>query len=95
MNNNFRTDFALDKNIKFTEIKTYTKNNIKILQNKLNKQLHHIILFKNTFEEQKIKSILKKAIINQYFFILINICFYNKKSTIIFVLPLRQLQQQL
>lgn len=80
MNNNFRTDFALDKNIKFTEIKTYTKNNIKILQNKLNKQLHHIILFENTFEEQKIKSILKKEIF--YFLNYYNI---NKNNHIFIV----------
>ena len=44
--------------------------------------------------QKEIYSILKKAIINQYFLILINICFYNKKSTIIFVLLLRQQQQQ-
>ena len=47
MNNNFRTDFALDKDIKFTNTKQYTKNKIKVIQNRLNKEIHHIILFNN------------------------------------------------
>lgn len=64
MNNNFRTDFALDKHIKYTETKKYTKNNIKVFQNKLNKQIHHIILFNNIIDEQNIKSILKKEILH-------------------------------
>ena len=71
MNNNFRTDFALDKDIKFTETKKYTKNNIKVIQNKLNKQIHHIILFNSLINEKNIKNTLKKEIL--YFLNLYNI----------------------
>ena len=54
MNNNFRTDFALDKNIKFTNTKQYTKNKIKVIQNRLNKEIHHIILFNNLIIKYKL-----------------------------------------
>lgn len=80
MNNNFRTDFALDKDIKFTNTKKYTKNKIKVIQNRLNKEIHHIILFNNLIEEKNIKNILKKEIL--YFLNFYNI---NKKKHIFII----------
>lgn len=64
MNNNFRTDFALDKDIKFTKTTKYTKNNIKVIQNILKNEIHHIILFNNLINENNVKNILKKEILH-------------------------------
>lgn len=80
--NKFRTDFTLDKNINYTNSKKYNKNSIKVYQNKLDKQIHHIILFNNLYNEKNIKYILKKEI-------LIFLNYYNiTKNNHIFIVGL-------
>ena len=58
---NLRTDMAIDKNKKYKQIKKY-KNNIEILENKVNNSIYHTIKFNNIYNNKDIIRILKKEI---------------------------------
>lgn len=74
---NLRTDMAIDTNKKYKRIKKY-KNNIEILENKINKKIFHTIRFNNIYNNDII-NILKKEI--KYFIDLNN----SKKNHILIV----------
>ena len=77
--NNLRTDMAIDNNKKYKILKKY-KNNIEILETKLNKKKYHTIKFNNIYNKA-INNILKKEI--KYF-----IDLYNKNINHILIVGL-------
>ena len=60
---NFRTDFALDRKINYTESNKIIKDNIKIIYSKNKKILYNTIIFKDTNNENKLINIIKEELL--------------------------------